>query len=83
MKRTIPYILMGGVGLAICGWLMRRAAMRAPAAVPARTPAVDRWQEEIRVDTQADYTSEAAAQKHVDQKLRLEEIRHKPWRRRN
>lgn len=94
MKRMIPYLIIGIAGLTACGWLVLRHAARTrgdgPAAAgseqlikPGENQAIDRWQGGIRMDTRTDYVTEAQARKRTEEKLRAEELRQKPWERRN
>jgi hypothetical protein len=89
----IPYILIGVAGLTVCGWLVLRHAVRTAGEAPSdagsglpaprRKPAADRWQDSIRVDTRTDYAPDREALKRMEEKLRQEELRQKPWEGRN
>ncbi len=93
MKRMLPYILIALAGLAVCGVLLLRHAVRTAGETPAsagsgppqpkKAPVVDRWQGGIRVDNRTDYTPDPKAKKRMEEKLRQEELRQKPWERRN
>ena len=80
-------------GLAVCGLLALRHAVRTAATVPPvsgvpsptpqRPQPFDTWQAGIKPDTRADYAPDPATTKRLMEKLRQEELRQRPQERRN
>ena len=93
MKRMHLIIVAFVIGLALCGWLALRHAIRTAVTVPPvsdlpapTSPAskpMDLWQAAIKPDTRTDYTSDPATTKRLLEKLRQEELRQRPQEGRN
>jgi hypothetical protein len=93
MKRMHLVIISIVAGLALCGLLALRHAVRTAVTVPpvsdrhAPTPQkpqpFDAWQAGIKADTRTDYTPDPAVTKRLMEKLRQEELRQRPWEGRN
>lgn len=93
MKRMHLIIVAFVVGLALCGWLVLRHAVRTavtvppvsdlPAPPPPASKPMDVWQAGIKPDTRTDYTPDPAKTKRLMEKLRQEELRQRPQEGRN
>ena len=93
MKRMHFVIIMLMVGLALCGRLALRHAIRTavtvppvsdlPAPTPQKPQPFDGWKAGIRADTRTDYAPDPAAIKRLMEKLRQEELRQRPQEGRN
>lgn len=85
-------IVASVVGLALCGWLAVRHAVRTAVTVPpvsdlpappSASKPMDTWQAGIKPDTRTDYTSDPVRTKRLMEKLRQEELRQRPQEGRN
>ncbi len=93
MKRMHLIIAAFVIGLAGCGWLALRYAVRTavtvppvsdlPAPPPTASKPMDVWQAGIKPDSRTDYTSDPATTKRLMEKLRQEELRQRPQEGRN
>ena len=93
MKRMHLIIVAFVIGLALCGWLTLRHAIRTavtvppvsdlPAPTPSPSKPMDGWQAGIKPDTRTDYASDPAATKRLMEKFRQEELRQRPQEGRN
>lgn len=93
MKRMHFIIVAFVVGLALCGWLTLRHAIRTavtvppvstlPAPTPPASTPMDDWQAGIKPDTRTDYAANSATTKRLMEKLRQEELRQRPQEGRN
>lgn len=93
MKRMHLFIVAVIVGLAVCGALALRHAVRTavtvppvsdlPAPTPPASHPMDVWQAGIKPDTRTDYASDPAVTKRLMEKLRREELRQRPQEERN
>ena len=93
MKRMHLILVAFVIGLALCGLLALRHAVRTavtvppvsdlPAPTPQKPQSFDGWQAGIKADTRIDYAPDPAAKKRLMEKLRQEELRQRPWEGRN
>lgn len=93
MKRMYLIAVAFIVGLALCGLLALRHAVRSavtappvsdlPAPTPRSAQPMDAWIAGIKADLRTDYTANPAATKRLMEKLRREELRQRPQEGRN
>ena len=93
MKRMHLVIIAIVAGLALCGMLALRHAVRTAVTVtplsdllaptPQKPQPFDAWQAGIKADTRTDYTPDSAATKRLMAKLRVQELRQRPQEGRN
>ena len=84
-------VIVSVVGLALCGWLAVRHAVRTTVTVPpvsdplapSSSKPMDAWQSGIKPDTRTEYAPDLARTKCLMEKLRQEELRQRPQEGRN
>ncbi|MCB1103393.1 MAG: hypothetical protein H7A44_08525 [Opitutaceae bacterium] len=81
MKMLLLILILG---LALCGYLVRRQKPAAPAVDTRQTDqAVNQWQGAITLDLEADYSQADPADRRMVETLRSDAARQKPEEGRN